>query len=283
MFLPPQRKRSTLRLTKICTARKVVVPPGGKVCPSSESIIIVTNGAVEPLTPRVETRSHKPSKAVRHGRYQQLQLEAEHEQTDPRGTRSRPAGTQRAGSRGRQLGNLHASIGRDPHALRISANKPFNERMPAFSRDGRWLAYASDESGRFEVYVQRLPGLGEKTNRCYVPEWLLGERRTALVRVLPHHHEEERLRTESVALHQKRSLPTLSRAERQKGVPHAKRLDPKANRKIAAESHPNLEEQIRRRAYEIYEERGREDGHDMEDWLRAEAEITGTGIKAAAA
>ena len=39
---------------------------------------------------------------------------------------------------------------------------PFNERMPAFSRDGRWLAYASDESGRFEVYVQRFPGPGEK-------------------------------------------------------------------------------------------------------------------------
>jgi hypothetical protein len=36
-----------------------------------------------------------------------------------------------------------------------------------------------------------------------------------------------------------------------------------------------LEEQIRRRAYEIYEERGREDGHDADDWLRAEAEFAG--------
>ena len=35
----------------------------------------------------------------------------------------------------------------------------------------------------------------------------------------------------------------------------------------------NLEEEIRRRAYELYEERGREDGHDLDDWLRAEAEI----------
>ena len=51
----------------------------------------------------------------------------------------------------------------------------------------------------------------------------------------------------------------------------------------ATKSHSNVEEQIRRRAYEIYEERGREDGHDMEDWLRAEAEITSTGAKAAAA
>lgn len=35
----------------------------------------------------------------------------------------------------------------------------------------------------------------------------------------------------------------------------------------------NLEEQIRQRAYELYEEQGREDGQDLNDWLRAEAEI----------
>ena len=28
-------------------------------------------------------------------------------------------------------------------------------------------------------------------------------------------------------------------------------------------------------AYQFYEERGCEDGHDLEDWLRAEAEIAG--------
>lgn len=33
------------------------------------------------------------------------------------------------------------------------------------------------------------------------------------------------------------------------------------------------EELIRERAYELYERRGREDGHDLEDWLEAEAEI----------
>ncbi len=36
----------------------------------------------------------------------------------------------------------------------------------------------------------------------------------------------------------------------------------------------NLEEEIRRRAYELYEQRGRQDGHHMEDWLRAEEEVT---------
>ncbi len=35
-----------------------------------------------------------------------------------------------------------------------------------------------------------------------------------------------------------------------------------------------LEYQIRLRAYELYEARGRKDGHELDDWLRAEAEIT---------
>ncbi len=38
----------------------------------------------------------------------------------------------------------------------------FNEIAPRFSPDGHWLAYASDESGRYEVYVQPYPGPGGK-------------------------------------------------------------------------------------------------------------------------
>jgi hypothetical protein len=33
------------------------------------------------------------------------------------------------------------------------------------------------------------------------------------------------------------------------------------------------EEAIRERAYELYERRGRVDGHAVEDWLTAEAEL----------
>ena len=33
-------------------------------------------------------------------------------------------------------------------------------------------------------------------------------------------------------------------------------------------------QQIEARAYELYLERGREDGHDVEDWLAAEKELT---------
>jgi Protein of unknown function (DUF2934) len=35
-----------------------------------------------------------------------------------------------------------------------------------------------------------------------------------------------------------------------------------------------LEDQIRLRAHELFEARGREDGHDIEDWLQAETEVT---------
>ena len=34
---------------------------------------------------------------------------------------------------------------------------PFNEVQARFSPNGRWVAYASDESGRFEVYVRPFP------------------------------------------------------------------------------------------------------------------------------
>lgn len=43
---------------------------------------------------------------------------------------------------------------------------------------------------------------------------------------------------------------------------------------MAEQNSPDLEQQIRTRAYELYEGRGRTDGHDMDDWLRAESEIT---------
>ncbi len=42
-----------------------------------------------------------------------------------------------------------------------------------------------------------------------------------------------------------------------------------------------IEQQIQQRAYELYEQRGRTDGHDLDDWLQAEAEIMGETAKAA--
>jgi Tol biopolymer transport system component len=34
---------------------------------------------------------------------------------------------------------------------------PFHERSPMFSPDGLWIAYQSNESGTYEVYVQGFP------------------------------------------------------------------------------------------------------------------------------
>lgn len=43
-----------------------------------------------------------------------------------------------------------------------------------------------------------------------------------------------------------------------------------------------VEEQIRQRAYQLYEERGHLDGSAMEDWLIAEEEVLGSGQAEAA-
>ena len=37
---------------------------------------------------------------------------------------------------------------------------------------------------------------------------------------------------------------------------------------------PELEQAIRLRAYQLFEQRGREDGHDLDDWLQAQTELT---------
>ena len=40
-----------------------------------------------------------------------------------------------------------------------------------------------------------------------------------------------------------------------------------------------LREAVRRRAYELYELRGKENGHDLEDWLQAESELVRPVLK----
>ena len=42
------------------------------------------------------------------------------------------------------------------------ANSKFDERDVRFSPDGRWVAYQSNESGRFEIYLQPFPGPGSR-------------------------------------------------------------------------------------------------------------------------
>jgi Tol biopolymer transport system component len=54
-------------------------------------------------------------------------------------------------------------------------NSAFTEAEPAFSPDGRWIAYVSNESGSYEVYVRPFPGPGGKwqvsTGAGTYPKW----------------------------------------------------------------------------------------------------------------
>src|SRR5262249_25101808 len=54
-------------------------------------------------------------------------------------------------------------------------NTRFKEIFPDFSPDSHWLAYASDESGRWEIYVRRFPEGGPamqvSTGGGYTPVW----------------------------------------------------------------------------------------------------------------
>ena len=44
----------------------------------------------------------------------------------------------------------------------VFVNTPANEVSPSISPDGRWMAYASNESGRPEIYVRSFPGAGTR-------------------------------------------------------------------------------------------------------------------------
>jgi serine/threonine-protein kinase len=64
---------------------------------------------------------------------------------------------------------ISSATGFDLWVLSVSDRKPklflqtpFNESAPRFSPDGHWLTYVSNESGRYEIYVQAYPGPGSK-------------------------------------------------------------------------------------------------------------------------
>jgi Tol biopolymer transport system component len=49
-----------------------------------------------------------------------------------------------------------------PGTPEVFQRTPFNELLPVFSPDARWIAYRSDESGTNEIYVRPYPGPGGK-------------------------------------------------------------------------------------------------------------------------
>jgi hypothetical protein len=72
-------------------------------------------------------------------------------------------------------------------------------------------------------------------------------------------------------------MATPKRARATSSTPRSKKSAATSAQEITTlqQSHNgNLEEAIRVRAYELYEQRGRTHGHDVEDWFRAQAEIS---------
>ena len=65
----------------------------------------------------------------------------------------------------------------DVHSGRVTPflNSQSDEKYPEFSPDGRWIAYVSSESGRYEVYVRPFPSSGMKlpvsTDGGMMPLW----------------------------------------------------------------------------------------------------------------
>jgi len=62
--------------------------------------------------------------------------------------------------------------------LEIFRATKFNEEHATYSPDGRWVAYNSDESGRFEIYIARVSGGGRhwqlSTDGGLWPRWTAG-------------------------------------------------------------------------------------------------------------
>jgi Tol biopolymer transport system component len=63
---------------------------------------------------------------------------------------------QRSGDTGLDLWAVDVAGDRERRAILRTSDQ---EAQPAISPDGRWLAYASTESGRWEVYARRYPGM----------------------------------------------------------------------------------------------------------------------------
>ena len=53
-----------------------------------------------------------------------------------------------------------ATVDQRQARVQVLAETPENELWPEFSPDGRWLAYGSDVSGRYQIYVRPYPGPG---------------------------------------------------------------------------------------------------------------------------
>lgn len=66
------------------------------------------------------------------------------------------------------------------------------------------------------------------------------------------------------------ATPTMSA-----GTPKASATGQKAGQTEGASKGAQAQDRIARRAYELYEQRGRQEGQALEDWLNAERQVVG--------
>ena len=58
--------------------------------------------------------------------------------------------------------DIYASRPDEPESTRALVSSPFGDESPRFSPDGRWLAYVSNHTGAYEVYITTWPALDRR-------------------------------------------------------------------------------------------------------------------------
>jgi Tol biopolymer transport system component len=107
-------------------------------------------------------------------------------------------------------------------AARPYVTTAFNQTFGVFSPDGRWVAYASDESGKFDIYIDSFPKPGSRlrvtTAGGTEPRWNrdgteLYFRRGSEVHAVIFTRAGPPSRPEAASARSRRSSPDVSRAE----------------------------------------------------------------------
>jgi Tol biopolymer transport system component len=75
----------------------------------------------------------------------------------------------------------------EPTKAKVILSTPFSEDVPRLSPDGRWIAYISNSTGRFEVYVRSMGGSSDQwqisTDGGYGARWAGGGRELVYVAI----------------------------------------------------------------------------------------------------